>query len=318
MAKYAEILFRQRIRFFALFLIPVALGASIALLLATQRAAATLSIADPSSFGASFTPVGWNANQTPAQNLTDSVSQVVRTPAFSQSLSSTLTSSGAVSGAGELQQVLASTGTKLKVSASGSHLMTLTYTCPRAALCLSVVSATIAILHEQLAKAQQSQAAAATDFWSGALKDAQANLAAAQTALQNYATANPGTTVDASSSDPKVVQLVNDVQLWRAKVAEAQSSLSQARYLGSTSARFLQIGTAVVDAPHVTSSRFLGDGTSLLPGAMVLLIGLAAVGTYVVLVGWADRTAGDPRALEGRLGIPVVATIPKLVGSGGV
>jgi hypothetical protein len=318
MAKYAEIVFRQRTRFFALFLIPVALGASIALLFATHRAAATLSIADPSSIGASFTPVGWSANQTPAQNLTDSVSQVIRTPAFSQSLSRSLTISDAVSGAGELQQVLASTDTKLKVSASGSHLMTLTYSCPRAALCLSVVSATIAILHEQLAKAQQNQAAAATDFWSGALKDAQANLAAAQKALQSYAAANPGTAVDASSSDPQVVQLVNNVQLWRAKVAEAQNSLSQAQYLGSTSARFLQIATKVVDAPHVTSSRFIGDGTSLLPGALVLLIGLAAVATYVVLIGWVDRTAGDPKALEGRLGVPVVATIPKLVGSSGV
>jgi uncharacterized protein involved in exopolysaccharide biosynthesis len=317
MAKYAEILFRRRIRFVALLLIPVALGALIAFVLANQRAAATLSIADPSSFGASFTPVGWRANQTPAQNLTDSVSQVIGTPAFSRSLSNRLTSSGDVSNPGELQQVMSSIANKLKVSASGSHLMTVTYTCPRAALCLSVVTATMAILQEQLAKAQQDQAAASTDFWTSALKDARANLAAAQTALQKFAAANPGATIDASSSDPQVVQLVNDVQLWRAKAAEAQSSLSQAQYLGAASARFFQIGTTVVDAPHTTSSRLIGDGTSLLPGALVLLIGLAAVATYVFLLGWTDRTAGDPRALEGRLGIPVVATIPRLVGSGG-
>ncbi len=318
MAKYAEILFRHRLRFAALLLIPIALGAAVTLAFATYRATATLRIEDPSAFGSSFVPVGWSPNETPAQNLADSVSQVVKAPAFSRSLSNMLTSSGVVTSGADVQQTLASTGANLKANASGSHLMTLIYTCPHPAVCLSVVSDTIDIFHEQLAKIEQDQAAEATAFWSGQLTDAQANLAAAQVTLQKYATANPGASVGASSSDPQVVQLVNNVQLWRAKVVEAQNSLSQGQYLGAASARFLQIGTTVVDPPHMAGSRFVGDGASLMPGALVLLVGLAAVGAYIVLLAWVDRTVCDPEALERRLRVPVVTTIPKPVSSHGL
>ena len=318
MAKYAEILFRHRIRFTALALIPIALGVSVAILFVSYRATATLRIEDPSAFGASFEPVGWTTSQTPGQNLADSVNQVVKAPAFAQSLSSRLSSAGSVSGDAELRQTLASTGTSLKASASGSHLMTLTYTCPRSALCMSVVTNTIDIFNVQLARMQQEQATAANAFWSGQLKDAEANLAIAQTALHDYAIANPTATIDASSSDPKVVELERNVQLWRAKVVETQNSLSQAQYLRTASARFLQMGTTVVDPPHMTGSRFVGDGSSLVPGALVLLAGLALIVTYIHLLAWADRTAGDPKVLERHLGVPVVATIPKLVSSRGV
>lgn len=318
MAKYAEILFRHRIRFAALLLIPIALGASIAVLFASYRATATLRIEDPSAFGASFLPVGWSPSQTPAQNLADSLSQVVRTPAYSQSLSSRLTSSGTVTRAAELQQTVASASANVKASASGSHLMTLTYVCPHPAVCLSVVSDTIDIFKEQQAKLQQVQVTAANTFWSAQLKDAQANLTAAQTALQQYAAANPATTIDPSSSDPKVATLISSVQLWRGTVVEAQNSLSQAQYLGTASARFLQVGTSVVDPPQMVSSQFVGDRTSLIPAALVLLAGLVAIGIYIFLLAWFDRTAGDAEALERLLGVPVVATIPKLVSAGGV
>jgi hypothetical protein len=318
MAKYAEILFRHRIRFTALVLIPIALGMSIVILFMSYRAAATLRIEDPSAFGASFEPVGWTTGQTPAQNLADSVNQVVKAPAFAQSLSRRLSSAGSVSSEAELRQTLASTGTSLKASALGSHLMTLTYSCPRSALCMSVLTNTIDIFNEQLARMQQEQATAANAFWSGQLKDAEANRAAALTALHDYAVANPTATIDASSSNPHVVELERNVQLWQAKVVEAQNSLSQAQYLTTASARFLQLGTTVVDPPHMTGSRFVGDGSSLVPGALVLLAGLALIVTYIHLLVWADRTAGDPKVLERYLGVPVVATIPKLVSSRGV
>ena len=317
-AKFAEHLFRRRLRFVALLLIPAALGVSVVVGFASYRATATLRIEDPSAFGSSFLPVGWSPSQTPAQNLVESVGQVVKSADFSTSLSSSLTSAGVTSSASELQQTLASTGTNLKAVASGSHQVTLSFTCPHPAVCVSVVSATIAIFHDQLVKIQQDQATAANSFWTSQLKDAQSNLAAAEAALQSYAAANPTVSVDAGSTDPQVVQLTGNVQLWRAKVVEAQNGLSQAQYLGNASSRFLQIGTAVVDPPHLAGSRFVGDGSSLVPGALVAVLGLAAVAMYLVLLVWADRTAFDSRMIERRLGVPVVATIPKLVGSGGV
>jgi hypothetical protein len=318
MAKYAEILFRHRIRFVALLLIPIALGTSVAVLLASHRAAATLRIEDPSAFGATFVPLGWSADQTPAQNLADSVNQVVKTQAFSQSLSDRLSSAKVVSSQSELQQTLASIATNLKVTASGSHLMTLTYSCPHAAICLQVISDTIDIFREQLLATEQAQADAAVAFWRAELTDAQTNLATAQAVLHSYAATNPGAAIDANSSDPQVVQLLGGVAQWRAKVVESQSSVTQAQYLGTASARLLQIGTTVADPPHIASSRFYGDGTSLVPAALALLAGLSVVAAYVFLLAWVDRTVGDPNALERRLGVPVVATIPSLASSHGI
>lgn len=317
MAKVAEILFRHKIRFVALALIPIALGGSVAVVFASYRATATLRIEDPSAFGAAFIPVGWSPSQTPAQNLADSFGQVVKTSAFAQGLSDRLSAEGAVSGSSELRQTLATVGANFKASASDSHLVTLTYTCPRSALCQSVMSDAIAIFQGQVSGIQQDQAAAATVFWNGQLKDAQVNLAAALTAIHDYAAAHPGTAVDVSSSDPQAAQLANDVQLWRAKVLEAQNGLSVTQYLASASARFLQAGTTVADAPHIAGSRFVGDRSSLVPAGIVGLIGLAFVVAYLFLLAWVDRTAGDPKALERRLGVPVVATIPKLVSSRG-
>jgi capsular polysaccharide biosynthesis protein len=297
-------------------LLPVVLAGSVALYFASYSATATLRIEDPSAVGTGFLPVGWSPSLTPGQNLADSISQVAKTSAFAQSLSDQLTSSGAVSGDSELKQTLA-WAANLKASASGAHLVTLTYTCPHAALCQSVLSDAIAIYQEQVSGIQQQQAAAATVFWTAQLTDAQTNLAKAVAAAHTFAVANPDVAVDVNSSDPQAAQLANDVQLWRANVVAAQNSLSQAAYLGTASARFLQVGTTVTDPPHTVGSRYVGDRSSLLPAAAVLLLGLALLVTYLLLLAWTDRTAGDPKALERRLGVPVVATIPKLVSSRG-
>jgi uncharacterized protein involved in exopolysaccharide biosynthesis len=317
MAKYAEVLFQHRVRFAALFLLPVVLAAAVAVMFATYRANATLRIEDPSAFGASFVPAGWSANQTPAQNLTDGITQAVKTAGFQKGLSSSLSSAGTFSSAGEIQQALTSVGTSLKVTAAGSHLVTLTYSCSHQSACAAVLADIIDAFRAELTQLEQDRAAAATAFWTAQLKDAQANLTAAQAALHAYAAANPTVVIDSSSSDPQVVQLVNNVQLWRTKVTEAQDGLNQAQYVGTTSARFIAAGATIVDSPHMVGSQFVGDRTSLVPAVVVLIVGLALVGAYAGLMAWADRTAGDPRALERRLRVPVVATIPKLSRSGG-
>lgn len=313
MARYVETLFRHRLRFTAAFLIPVALAATALVWFANFRATATMRIEDPSSFGATFVPIGWSSNLTPAQNLADSFSQVVKTPAFTQSLADTLSSSGATAGSAELQQVVGTFGANLRIGVSGSHLMTLNYTCHRANLCALVLADAMTVFQAQLVQSQKAQADATSSFWNGQLRDAQASLASAEQALKTYAAANPGVTIDTASSDPQVVQLLDGVRQWKAKVVEAQDGLSLAQYLSTSSMRFIQIGTTVADTPHLASSRYLGDGSSLLLAGSVLLIGLLAGLAYVALLTRIDKTVSDPIALERRLGVPVVATIPKLV-----
>src|SRR5256886_9374739 len=115
MARYAEVLFRHRIRFASLFLIPVALAAGVAVGLVTYRAPASLRVADPSSFGATFVPVGWSANATPAQNVADAAALVVKTPAFSQALADGLAGSTPILSSATVQQAVTSIGPNLKI-----------------------------------------------------------------------------------------------------------------------------------------------------------------------------------------------------------
>jgi len=317
MARYAEVLFRHRIRFTSLFLIPVALAAGVAVGLASYRATASLSVADPSSFGATFVPVGWSANATPAQNVADAAALVVKTPAFSQALSDGLSSSSPSLGSANVQQAVTSIGSNLKIGVSGSHLVTLSYTCHTAAVCVQVLSATVTALHQQLIQSERNQAEATTAFWTAQLQDSQTNLTSAQADLQKFAAANRGMTVDSTSTDSRVVLLLDRVKQWQAKVVEARDNLSLAQYTSSASARLMEIGTSVVTAPELATTSLAGDGSSAKFAALVLALGLALGLAYLVALTWVDKTARDPRALEHRLGVPVVATIPKLVSSRG-
>ncbi len=317
MAKYVEVLFRFRFRLIVILLIAFAVGAYLFVSFASYQATATMRVDSPSSFGATFVPIGGSSSLTPADNFSDSISQVVKTPAFSASLSQALSASGAISSAAELRQVVNTVGTNLRVNPSGSHDVSLTYTCHRSELCAQVLNQTIVVFREQLLQSQQSQADATTTFWNGELSDAQASLASAEAALQSYATANPNASTDASSSDPQVVQLLDSIRQWKAKVVEAQDNVSLAQYLSTSSARFSQLGTAVVDTPRLASSRTFGDGSSVRLAALAVLAGLLIAGAYAGFLAWIDKTVGDPSLLERRLGVPVVATIPKLVASRG-
>ena len=139
----------------------------------------------------------------------------------------------------------------------------------------------------------------------------------AQADLQKFAAANRGMTVDSTSTDSRVVLLLDRVKQWQAKVVEARDNLSLAQYTSSASARLMEIGTSVVTAPELATTSLAGDGSSAKFAALVLALGLALGLAYLVALTWVDKTARDPRALEHRLGVPVVATIPKLVSSRG-
>jgi uncharacterized protein involved in exopolysaccharide biosynthesis len=316
MARHVEILFRHRLRFATLLLIPVVLAAYVLISFANFRATATLSIEDPASFGATFVPIGWSPGQTAAQNLADSATQVVRTPAFASALSTSLSSSG-MSSASEAQRIASTIGTDLKITVTGAHLVTMNYSCRQSGLCAQVLDESISLFRQQLIQRQQAQTAATTTFWSGQLTDAEASLAAAESAVQAYGASHPNVSLDGTSTDPQVVGLLDTVKQWKAKVVEAQDQLSVAQYLSTASARLIQLGTATVDAPHLATPSFYGDKSSLLPAGLVLLAGLLACVAYVVIMAGVDRTVGDAVLLERRLGVRVVATIPRLMGSRG-
>ena len=314
MARYAEFFFQHKRRFLALLLIPVLAAAAVGYELLSFRASAVLDVQDPSSFGANFVPVGWSPGSTPAENLSDAVTGVVASSTFAAALTTSLEGRSDIAGPDQVPAIVSSVVANLKLTVSGPHLLTLSYSCHSHSLCVRVLDATVNVLESQLVAAEQARGASISSFWSVQLKDAQARLATAQGAASKYVAAHPGATVSADSTDPEAVQLYSDLQLWRGKVLEAQTGLTQADYLGSTSARLLQVGVSVADPAHLASSRYIGDGTSLIAAALVLVGGMLVVLALLIAMARMDHTARDPRAIERLVGVPVVATIPRLSG----
>lgn len=314
MARYAEFFFQHKRRFLALLLIPVLAAAAVGYELLSFRASAVLDVQDPSSFGANFVPVGWSPGSTPAENLSDAVTGVVASSTFAAALTTSLEGRSDIAGPDQVPAIVSSVVANLKLTVSGPHLLTLSYSCHSHSLCVRVLDATVNVLESQLVAAEQARGASISSFWSVQLKDAQARLATAQGAASKYVAAHPGATVSADSTDPEAVQLYSDLQLWRGKVLEAQTGLTQADYLGSTSARLLQVGVSVADPAHLASSRYIGDGTSLIAAALVLVGGTLVVLALLIAMARMDHTARDPRAIERLVGVPVVATIPRLSG----
>jgi hypothetical protein len=314
MARYVESLFVHKLRFLALFVVAVMAASGVGYQFLSFRASAVLEIQDPSSFGANFVPVGWSQSSTPAENLSDTIAGVLNTSGFAEALTNRLERAGDIAPPDQVTGIVSSVVANLKVTVSGAHLLTLSYSCHSRDLCVRVLGEAVAVLQSQLVSAEEARGGSISSFWSVQLKDAQARFAAAQSAVTKWQAAHPGATVAANSSDSDAVQLYTDLELWRGKVAEAQAGLTQADYLGLTSARLMQLGLSVAEPAHLASSRYIGDGMSLIPAAAVLAA--AALIALVVLAAAvrSDRTVRDPRAIEKLLGVPVVATIPKLVG----
>src|SRR5262249_9140104 len=86
MAKYVEIVFRFKFRFlFLLLILPAAVATVTVLLFPSYKATPQLWVNDPGYFSPSA-PIGWSVYLTPAQNESDSLTQLVSTQAFRKDL----------------------------------------------------------------------------------------------------------------------------------------------------------------------------------------------------------------------------------------
>lgn len=317
MAKYVELLFRFKVRFVILLvLLPAMTGAAIVVFFPTYKATSNLWVDYPSYLGARFTPIGWNQYLTPAQNESDILGQLLRTDSFVTTLGDRLVTSGTVADGAERRQVVIAVATNLKVTASGSHLLELSMTCDKRAICTRVLSETIQLYREQSSQLQQDQVDVGIAFLSQQLKEAQASSVTAGDALQTYIAQHPGMKPDAASAaaDPQLARLIAESDSQRLNVATIESNLAQALGIQEWSQRLLETGPKVIDSPHISKGGLMGDGSSLKRGGMGGLVWLVIGLGYLFVLGWLDKSTRDPKELENRLKVLVVATIPALPG----
>jgi uncharacterized protein involved in exopolysaccharide biosynthesis len=323
MSKYLDILFHHLWGFgFILLVLPLGISAALIVLYPTAEAGASLWVNDPNYLGVTAAQTSdWNQYLTPAQNESDILGQMVLTESFQKQVTAQLDSSNVWQSDRERSDTLAAYNTNFKINVNGSHLLNLTFTCPRAGLCVQVLQSTIDVYKRALDQQQQTQARAASTFYAGQLKQAQAGLATDQSALEVYLTKNPGLRQvvvpsavggDQSTSNlpAEYVQLTRQVQADQANIQSLQSKLDEANFNSSAANEVNNSAMKVVDAPIAFPSGILNS----LPKKPLAIAWGACLGiglALLLLLGWLDQTAGEPGDLEKKLGgVPVLTKIP--------
>jgi uncharacterized protein involved in exopolysaccharide biosynthesis len=315
LAKYVDILFRHRLRFLILLVVlPVEVAIACIPIFPHESAVSSLWVDTPAYFSISPAATGWNQYLTPAQNTQDALDQLRNTGAFVHTLGLDLDTIGTFRDTAERNSVLASVTTDLHVTATGSHLVVMTYTCPREPICTNVLTNTVQIYRNWLADQQTAQAKVAIDFYTGQLNDAVAKLQADETALNQYVDSHPSVKPSDAPLIPEFDQLLRNVEQDRIEVAALQQKLDAIKLTDAAAAQIDSTVLKVVDPPHVVGSQL----SSMPRKQMAIAAGAAlALGLLVLIVmAWFDRNVREPQELESRLRIPVVVTIPDLASAG--
>jgi len=161
---------------------------------------------------------------------------------------------------------------------------------------------------EQASKLRAAESSQIRAALGSQVDDAQNALVQAENAVATYLAQHPGLTASSSSTDPQMDLLVGQLTAAKQDVISVQGKLSDLQVAAAS--RAAQSALTTFDPPHLARRDLIGDGgigqaAIIVAGCLVLAAG------YLVLVSRLDNTAYDPRALERRLHVPLLVTIPR-------
>lgn len=311
MFKYLEVLLRHWFRFALLCLaLPVVAGGAALFLFQGKDGSAQLWVDNPSYIGNVSTASGWNQYLTPAQNAADSLDQLVQTDQFYSDLGQALLDSRTVSSVAEKDQALSETRTSLIIGSSGSHLVSLKVECRVAAVCTQVLATTISLHRDWLIQTEKQQADVASQFYTAQLQQAKERLQTAIDSMNTYLVNHPIPQTINRPPNPQLDRLQSDVDQAQTEVNGINDKLQSIQFSNDAAAEIDQTALRVIDPPSVSGGRFtsLTKKMALAFGAAAALPGLG----YIVFLGWSDRTTRNPKEIESRIGVRVVALIGNL------
>jgi hypothetical protein len=311
MFKYSEVLFRYWIRFALLCIgLPLIAGAAALYLFQGKDGSAQLWVDNPSYIGNIQTASGWNQYLTPAQNTVDSLDQLVLTQTFYWQLGQALMDNHTVSSASERDQVLGDVRSSLTVTASGSHLVALKVECRTASVCIQVLTTTISLHRDWLIQTEKQQADVASQFYTSQLQQAKVRQQASIDAFDAYVASHPVAPNALRAPDPEYDRLQSDLQQAQTQVNDLQDKLQSIQFSNDAAAEIDQTALRIVDPPSTSGGRFTSVTKKM---ALVIGGGAAVPGiAYLVFLGWIDRTTRNPKDIENRIGVRVVAMIGNL------
>src|SRR5207253_856998 len=188
-------------------------------------------------------------------NETDELNHYLQTTSFIYSVGDRMAADG-LADAKERNKLITSIPKNIHVTPSGSHLVTITFSCSKAAECTETLKATIAVFQSRLTEALKAQEQLSTSFLTSQVAAAQQRSSDSEAALQKYINEHPGLPLTLTSGQTGITQL--DQLLTRAQqdkdqLTALQNQLSQAQFTFAAADQFIRTSTKVVDDPGITA-----------------------------------------------------------------
>lgn len=250
----------------------------------------------------------WNRYNTPAQNQTNRLNELLRTRSFVLEVAKkTPLAPLAATPKGE-ERIWEVFSRGLVIAPNGSQLVLIRFRSETPDVSYQVVNALIETFKEKATADGTNQAALAISFYESRLMAAEEEFKRARDALRRYVAANPRlSTIDpdagaaataasrlglpAAAIDPQLAELLRQLEVAETQLDRARTSLDQAQLNASASLEGQELGFQVVDEPRLPKTAMRERRRMLIYPVAALLVGLGISGAVLVLLVVSDGTA---------------------------
>lgn len=307
-----EILFRQRWRYLALFVVLPLVAAAVCVQMYPKATVAESLWIGNQTYLVTGRPY-YQQYLTPAALTLTDMTEYFQTGEFFNGVAKRLEKQHAVQSQSELDAAMGSLGT-LVARADGPNLLSLTDTCPRTALCIATLNAALQVFEQHEGAVLTQQETVAAQVYTMQLQNANAALSQAQQAVSAYLATHPQETAAQQAVDSHLQSLNQTVTTAKAAADNAQTKLNNVASSALSSRLANQSLYQVIDHPHPISGRM-----SSLPKKQMLMAAAAfwALGLLMlVLTLRLKRVVLHPAQLERVVGFPPVAVMAPLHAGG--
>ena len=270
----------------------------------------------------------WNRYNTPAQNQTTRLNELLRTRTFLMDIARRTSLAPLVGSTRGEEQIAEAIGKGLTIAPNGNNLVLVRFRADTPQVSFEVVNAVIENFKEKAATDRANQAGLAISFYESRQQAAQEQFKQARDALRRYVAANPRlSSIDPSQGasataaarlglppaaiDPQLAELLRQLEVAEEDLNGTRKSLDQARLDASASLEGQDLGFQVIDAPQMPEAPTRERRRMLIYPVAGLLVGLGLSGILLVLLVAGDRSAHSEGELTGAL--RVVGTVPHVM-----
>lgn len=195
---------------------------------------------------------------------------------------------------------------------AGPEIVTLVFRAGSPELAALVAQAIADQFVEEVLATQRLQSDAAIDFYTSQLKQAQADVAASNKAVDDYLVSRPELRGTSAVPDARLSQLRRDADAAGQRLGEVQGKLDQSKLDRAALTQPVASGLRILDKAEVPTRPSSIRATVLQAGAVAVGLGLALLVTGVLVMTLVDNTVRRPEEVEPVLDLRPVGAVPRV------